>query len=275
MCSSSLSSQALFQQKTPDEAFDIRFILTIWMCLERQVQVLVRQVETVLKRQQAAYVDPVAFAVEMGITESHNTYGKGTDFVVTYLPFEPLTPDPALLLQPLLSVGQCCAGRDRIVPATEACAWIGVGQDGVVTLTRVGLFYRLLPGQFVGIRLRQVIGHIRAHEDQVAGPRGYTPCLGTRRARRDALSVAAVALFGKVKGYLKVRLDVLRYAKRAAAGLILVPETHFVTTGNGIVQKLKAALSARLRIKLQGQRLQRSTGGIEDGHVNIGSDWRH
>ncbi|MCY1177658.1 hypothetical protein D9M73_179740 [compost metagenome] len=162
----------LFQQEVAGEPFDVGFILAVGVCLEGQVQVFVGQVEAVLQRQHATHVDTLAFAVDIGASEGQAAYGEGADFVVADLAYQPRTPAAPLFLQPVLRGRQRFAGRDRVVPATETGAGVGVQQDGVVALAGAGLFDGLLPGQFVRAGLIGMIGDGAAGQDQVAGPRG-------------------------------------------------------------------------------------------------------
>ncbi|MCY1402818.1 hypothetical protein D9M71_179770 [compost metagenome] len=97
-----------------------------------------------------------------------------------------------MFLQPFLCGGQRFAGRDRVVPATETGAWVGVQQDGVVALAGTGLFDGLLPGQFVRAGLIGMVGDGAAGQHQVAGPGGDVARLGRRRTRCDPLTTAAV-----------------------------------------------------------------------------------
>ncbi|MNX90348.1 hypothetical protein D3C86_1223940 [compost metagenome] len=150
------------------------------------------QVEAVLQRQHATHVDTLAFAVDIGASEGQAAYGEGADFVVADLAYQPRTPAAPLFLQPVLRGRQCFAGRDRVVPATETGAWVGVQQDGVVALAGTGLFDGLLPGQLVRAGLIGMVGDGAAGQHQVAGPRGDIARLGRRRTRCDPLTAAAV-----------------------------------------------------------------------------------
>ncbi len=97
--------------------FDVVFVLAVRVGLERQVQVFMGQVETVLLGQHAAHVDALALAVDVRPAERHTADGEPAQFVIADLPVQPLAPDPTLFEQPFLGRRQGVAGRHRVVLA--------------------------------------------------------------------------------------------------------------------------------------------------------------